>query len=54
MVEYADMGTGTPAFGIGVCTVLLCVVAVYAIVDCCGIGGPRKRDTPEEEWKKGR
>lgn len=54
VVEYAELGTGASAFGMGVCTVLLCVLSVYAIVEGCGIGRPRKRDTPLQEWEKGR
>lgn len=54
VVEYAELGTGASAFGMGVCTVLLCVLSVYAIVEGCGIGRARKRDTPQQEWDKGR
>ncbi|CAM9493415.1 unnamed protein product, partial [Ectocarpus sp. 4 AP-2014] len=54
VVEYAQLGTGTSAFGMGVCTVLLCVLSVYTIVEGCAIGRPRKRDTPLQEWEKGR
>ncbi|CAN0505982.1 unnamed protein product, partial [Ectocarpus sp. 12 AP-2014] len=54
VVEYAELGTGASAFGMGVCTVLLCVLSVYAIVEGCGIGRPRKRDTPLQEWENGR
>lgn len=54
VVEYAELGTGTSAFGMGLVTVLLCVIAVYCTVEGCGIGAPRKRDTPLQEWDKGR
>lgn len=54
MVEYADLGTGTSAFGMCVVIVLLCMIAVYCVVEGCGIGAPRKRDTPLQEWEKGR
>lgn len=36
------------------CTVFFCMVVVYVVVEACGIGRPRKRDTPLEEWEKGR
>ena len=54
MVEYADLGTGASSFGAGLVTVFLCMVLVFASVEGCGIGAPRKRDTPLVEWEKGR
>jgi len=27
---------------------------VFCAVEACGIGAPRKRDTPLQEWEKGR
>eukprot|EP00903_Cladosiphon_okamuranus_P011141 g10515.t1 len=54
VVEHADLGTGPSAFGAGLVTVFLCMILVYATVEGCGIGGPRKRDTPLMEWEKGR
>lgn len=53
VVEYAGLGTGTSAFGMGLVIVLLCMIAVYSVVEACGIGAPRKRDTPLQEWEKG-
>lgn len=54
MVEYAELGTGASAFGMGVVTVLICMIVVFGAVEGCGIGAPRKRDTPLQEWEKTR
>ena len=54
MVEHADLGTGVSAFGMGLITVFLCMIMVFGAVEGCGIGSPRKRDTPLQEWEKGR
>lgn len=53
-VTRMGMGDGVAAGGMGVVTVLGCMVAVYVAVDMMGMGGPRKRDTPAEEWEHGR
>lgn len=54
VIEYAEFGTGASAFGMGLVTVLLCMITVFSVVQGCGIGAPRKRDTPLQEWEKGR
>eukprot|EP00752_Nemacystus_decipiens_P003601 g3320.t1 len=54
VVEYAELGTGASAFGMGLVTVLLCMIVVFGAVEGCSIGAPRKRDTPLQEWEKGR
>lgn len=54
VIEYAELGTGASGFGMGVVTVLICMIVVFGAVEGCGIGAPRKRDTPLQEWEKGR
>lgn len=54
VVERAGVEGGAAAVGVGFVTVFGCMFAVYATVKVCRIGRPRRRETPSDEWRKGR
>lgn len=54
-VTLCGLKTGRAAASvIGLIFFCLIVVGVFAMSKACGVGGPRKRDSPAEEWEKER
>ena len=54
IAESAGLDTGPTSGVLGVATLVLSMMAVYSVVHACGMGSPKERDTPEQEWEKGR